>query len=105
MPALQMGAAHRDRRSTHGGHIGGGPLQASDAAGGMLSPLRLAEEEECLIELRDFCTITGGGDPVAAGANAGRSETRPHLSTGGGASLELLEGKVLPGVAALDDAA
>lgn len=77
-----------------------GLFEIPDFAGGTLGVARaVADATE-----RGATTVAGGGDTAAALEQAGLAEALSHVSTGGGASLEFLEGRVLPGVAVLDEA-
>ena len=58
---------------------------------------------QAISELEDATTIIGGGDSASAAIKLGYEQKFSHISTGGGASVEYLEGKELPGVACIDD--
>ena len=73
--------------------------QKNFATGTMAIATTLAERSD-----KGAITIVGGGDSVSAINKSGVAGKISHISTGGGASLEVLEGKILPGVAALTDA-
>merc|ERR1712190_58406 len=83
--------------------IWNGPMGVFESSQFASGTYDIAKFLALLTEKKGAVTIIGGGDSVAAVNKSGLAEKMSHISTGGGASLELLEGKVLPGVAALKE--
>lgn len=96
--------AQKDALSTAKTVIMNGPMGVFEIEKFSSGTFNLVEILADITKENGAVTIIGGGDSVAATEQSGRAGDMSHISTGGGASLELLEGKVLPGVAALNEA-
>jgi phosphoglycerate kinase len=79
-----------------------GPMGVFEVTKFAQGTIKIAEKLARITE-KGATTIVGGGDTASAVVKAGLKDKLSHISTGGGASLEFLEGKILPGVAALTD--
>jgi phosphoglycerate kinase len=80
-----------------------GPMGVFEMPNFAKGTFSIAETLAKLTQEKGVTTIIGGGDSAAAAEQSGLASKMTHISTGGGASLEMLEGKLLPGLAALAD--
>jgi len=96
----ESSGAYADLLSRHKTILWNGPLGVAENPAFANGTRAVAEA----VAGADAFTVIGGGDSVAAIENLGYADRIDHISTGGGASLEFLEGKILPGIAAIPDA-
>lgn len=94
-------AAFSETLSTAKTIVWNGPMGVFEMPNFAKGTFAIAKTLAKLTQEKGATTIIGGGDSAAAAEQSGLADKMTHISTGGGASLEMLEGKVLPGVAAL----
>ena len=95
---------YQDALENCGAAIWNGPMGVFEIKSYSNGTFSIASTLGDLTETKGMISIIGGGDSAAAAEVSGQAMRMSHVSTGGGASLELMEGKALPGIVALDDA-